>query len=69
MPHPADLAAALAAAIERLGDGPFAVRSSGVEEHLSGASYARQYETVLNVAAEDVPAAVRCWASASSCPW
>jgi len=67
MPLPADLSAALSAATERLGSGPFAVRSSGVDEDLPGASYAGQYETVLNVAAEDVPAAVRhCWASAFS---
>jgi pyruvate,water dikinase len=64
---PSDLLAALSAATERLGNGPFAVRSSGVDEDLPGASYAGQYETVLNVAAEDVPAAVRhCWASAFS---
>jgi phosphohistidine swiveling domain-containing protein len=64
---PADLAAELSAAIEQLGPGPFAVRSSGVEEDLPGASYAGLYETVLNVAAEDVPDAVRhCWASAFS---
>ena len=65
IPLPADLVAELSAAIEQLGPGPFAVRSSGVDEDLPGASYAGQYETVLNVAAEDVPAAVRhCWASA-----
>jgi phosphohistidine swiveling domain-containing protein len=64
---PADLAAELSAAIEQLGPGPFAVRSSGVDEDLPGASYAGLYETVLNVAAEDVPDAVRhCWASAFS---
>ena len=67
MPLPADLVAMLFAATERLGNGPFAVRSSGVDEDLPEASYAGQYETVLNVAAEDVPAAVRhCWASAFS---
>ena len=43
------------------------MRSSGVDEDLPGASYAGLYETVLNVPAEDVPAAVRhCWASAFS---
>src|SRR5215212_2745490 len=64
---PADLVAALSAATEQLGNGPFAVRSSGVEEDLPGASYAGQYETVLNVPAEDVPTAVRhCLASAFS---
>src|SRR5215203_7198772 len=64
---PADLVAALSAATEQLGPGPFAVRSSGVEEDLPGASYAGQYETVLNVPAQDVPTAVRhCLASAFS---
>ena len=67
MSLPADLIAALSAVTEQLGYGPFAVRSSGVDEDLAGASYAGQYETVLNVAAEDVPAAVRhCFASAFS---
>ena len=67
LPLPADLVAELSAAIERVGPGPFAVRSSGVDEDLPGASYAGQYETVLNVAAEDVPDAVRhCLASAFS---
>jgi phosphoenolpyruvate synthase/pyruvate phosphate dikinase len=38
------------------------VRSSGVDEDLPGASYAGQYETVLNVSAADLAAAVRhCW--------
>jgi rifampicin phosphotransferase len=63
----ADIVTALDAATERLGSGPFAVRSSGVAEDLPGASYAGQYETVLNVVAKDVPEAVRhCWASAFS---
>jgi len=67
IPLPADLIAELSAAIERLGPGPFAVRSSGVDEDLPDASYAGQYETVLNVAGEDVPDAVRhCLASAFS---
>jgi len=67
MSLPADLIAALSAVTEQLGPGPFAVRSSGVDEDLAGASYAGQYETVLNVAAEDVPSAVRhCLASAFS---
>src|SRR5215207_1920925 len=67
MSLPADLVAALSAVTEQLGPGPFAVRSSGVDEDLAGASYGGQYETVLNVAAEDVPAAVRhCLASAFS---
>jgi pyruvate,water dikinase len=49
-----------------LGGGPIAVRSSGVEEDLPGASFAGQYETILDV--KDGDAAIegvrRCWASA-----
>lgn len=64
-PLPGDVAAAIAAAAGRLGGGPLAVRSSGVDEDLPGASYAGQYETILRVPAADLPAAVRrCWASA-----
>ncbi|MGH3918846.1 MAG: PEP/pyruvate-binding domain-containing protein, partial [Pseudonocardiaceae bacterium] len=52
-------------AAEALPCGPLAVRSSGVEEDLPDASYAGQYETVLGVAVDDLPNAVRrCWASA-----
>jgi phosphohistidine swiveling domain-containing protein len=36
-------------ALFRLGDGPVAVRSSGVAEDLADASFAGQYDTVLNV--------------------
>jgi pyruvate,water dikinase len=36
-------------ALERLGPGPYAVRSSGVAEDLAEASFAGQYETVLGV--------------------
>jgi pyruvate,water dikinase len=64
-PLPGEVSAAVAAAAERLGSGPLAVRSSGVDEDLAGASYAGQYETVLGVPAAELPAAVRrCWASA-----
>ncbi|HZA36735.1 MAG TPA: PEP/pyruvate-binding domain-containing protein [Vicinamibacterales bacterium] len=49
----------LAGALERLGPGPWAVRSSGIAEDLDGASFAGQYESVLGVTtAEDVVAAV-----------
>ncbi|MGH3982532.1 MAG: PEP/pyruvate-binding domain-containing protein [Pseudonocardiaceae bacterium] len=37
--------------------GPLAVRSSGVAEDRPGASYAGQYETVLDVAVDDLPSA------------
>jgi pyruvate,water dikinase len=47
----------LAAGIAELGDGPFAVRSSGIAEDGAALSYAGMYESVLNVAAADVPAA------------
>ena len=64
-PPPGEVAAAIAAAAGRLGGGLLAVRSSGVDEDMPGASYAGQYETVLGVPANDLPAAVRrCWASA-----
>jgi phosphohistidine swiveling domain-containing protein len=39
----------IAAALARLGDGPVAVRSSGVAEDLAEASFAGQYDTLLNV--------------------
>ena len=38
-----------------LGVGPFAVRSSGVSEDGAGQSYAGMYESVLDVAADDLP--------------
>lgn len=47
-------------ALERLGPGPYAVRSSGVAEDLSDASFAGQYESVLGVdTLDEVIAAVR----------
>ena len=47
----------LRAAADELGDGPFAVRSSGVSEDGADASYAGMYETVLNVSADQLAAA------------
>jgi pyruvate,water dikinase len=41
-----------------LGDGPFAVRSSGIAEDGSARSFAGMYETVLNVSSGDVASAV-----------
>jgi small subunit ribosomal protein S1 len=46
---PADVAHALVTAATDLGDAPLAVRSSGVAEDLTGASFAGQYVTVLDV--------------------
>jgi phosphohistidine swiveling domain-containing protein len=40
-------------------EGPFAVRSSGVAEDTADASFAGQYETLLDVSAGDVAAAVK----------
>jgi rifampicin phosphotransferase len=55
-------------ALDRLGPGPVAVRSSGVTEDGEDASYAGQYETELGLDdVEEVAAAVRrCWRSAAS---
>lgn len=63
-----DVAHALALSTEAMGDPALAVRSSGVDEDLPGASYAGQYETVLDVhGIEQLISAVRtCWASAFS---
>jgi pyruvate,water dikinase len=52
-------------AVEGLGSGPFAVRSSGVTEDGAEHSYAGIYETVLDVAVDGLDAAMdRCLASA-----
>jgi pyruvate,water dikinase len=61
-------ARAIAGAVADLGDGPLAVRSSGLAEDLPGHSYAGQYESVLGVrgASEVVEAIRRCRASARS---
>jgi len=57
---------ALAAAADRLGPGPFAVRSSAAAEDLPDASYAGLYETNLDVDRDGLGEAVRrCFASAA----
>jgi rifampicin phosphotransferase len=53
-----EAAAAVPRAVAGL-PGLFAVRSSGAVEDLAGASFAGQYETVLDVAREDLPEVVR----------
>ena len=65
---PQDLQAEIRSHLEQLGDGPVAVRSSGVAEDLADASYAGQYETVLGVTGADAVADAisSCLASATS---
>jgi phosphohistidine swiveling domain-containing protein len=63
VPLPDDLCERWIAAARALG-GRLAVRSSGVDEDGATRSFAGQHKTVLDVAPEDVPSAVRaCWAS------
>jgi phosphohistidine swiveling domain-containing protein len=59
---------AVAAAYERVGAGPVAVRSSGLDEDGSVSSFAGQYESYLNVSGmAAISASVKaCWASAYS---
>ncbi len=65
--HPDRLAPAIAAAVPRLGEGLFAVRSSAVAEDLAEASYAGLYETFLDVpGGEVVDAVFRCRAAATA---
>ena len=63
---PREIARELATAVVGLGNGPLAVRSSGLAEDRAEASFAGQYDTILGVrGAEGVLRAVtRCWASA-----
>ena len=65
---PEDLALVLAERVVKFGAAPLAVRSSSIGEDLPEASFAGQYETILNVEglAELERAVVRCWASAFS---
>lgn len=67
-PLPDDVVEDLLAAHATMPDAPLAVRSSGVAEDLPGASFAGQYETVLDVQgqAELLRAVSRCWSSAFS---
>ncbi|MFD5813085.1 rifamycin-inactivating phosphotransferase [Streptomyces sp. NPDC127038] len=63
---PADIAAAIAGALARLGeDSAYAVRSSATAEDLPTASFAGQQDTYLNVVgpAEILRHISRCWAS------
>ncbi|MBE0428684.1 MAG: hypothetical protein IBX61_02290 [Thermoleophilia bacterium] len=66
---PEPLASFLAAALASLGEKPLAIRSSGVAEDLAGASFAGQYDTVLDVRgrAAILEAIGRCWASSFNC--
>lgn len=50
--------AALRLALDALGEGPFAVRSSGLQEDGVAHSHAGQFESILNVAREDVAGAI-----------
>jgi pyruvate,water dikinase len=62
---PGDRRDLVLAATADLGEGPFAVRSSGVTEDGVDHSFAGMYETVLDVQRPELPAAVeRCLASA-----
>jgi pyruvate,water dikinase len=67
-PLPPDIRTQLRTAVERFGDAALAVRSSGIAEDLPDASFAGQYQTVLDVHGfEALSNAVRlCWASAFS---
>lgn len=58
-------AASLREALASVGPGPYAVRSSAVDEDSAARSFAGQLETILDVAGHDVPRAIeRCRGSA-----
>lgn len=62
---PTEVEREIAAAYERLGEGPVAVRSSATAEDLPDAAFAGQQDTFLNVVGTDavLRAVRRCWAS------
>src|SRR5579871_492080 len=64
----AALRADIARAFDSIGDGPLAVRSSGVEEDSASFSFAGQFDTFLDVRGLDstLEHVRRCWASAYS---
>ena len=63
---PSDVKSEIRLIAAQLGETPLAVRSSASDEDLPDASYAGQYDTVLNVVGLDAieRAIVRCWISA-----
>lgn len=66
LPMPDEVAAAIGAALARLGEhDAYAVRSSATAEDLPGASFAGQQDSYLNVTGRDAIVAHvrRCWAS------
>src|SRR5215212_11966382 len=65
--HLGEISAQILEAAAGLGVERFAVRSSGTAEDLEGASFAGQYETLLDVRVDELPAAVgRVFDSAST---
>lgn len=62
---PDSIRAAITSAYRSLGRGPVAVRSSAIDEDLGSASFAGQYESILDVDGEEevVVAVVACWSS------
>ncbi|BDE15753.1 MULTISPECIES: PEP/pyruvate-binding domain-containing protein [Mycobacterium] len=62
---PVDLVAAIDAAYAEIGNGPVAVRSSGIAEDTAAASFAGQHDTYLWVQGRDAlhQQIKRCWAS------
>jgi phosphoenolpyruvate synthase/pyruvate phosphate dikinase len=65
---PTELWCEIRSHLDKLGECPLAVRSSGLAEDLPDASYAGQYESVLGVVGDDAvaEAIARCITSASS---